>query len=270
MLNPIIRRWALRVGTVGALLFLLGCSSSKPYTLVAQLPPVSQQSRMVAATIDVHSSQCSVRIVTLDSIKPWTPLCLVMKDQSTYKRFSIGGQEVDFGAVDSSFKVLGGKLPTMPANAVTLVTKTTAGRNIAATTSTIANSAATPESLTFPTVWNMMPYPGHVVLQGQNSGFMVTNATLTINGSKGVLDVAYKVGRAPLHIECSVIADLKGGLTLMFNPTDLNTLSPGAQYYIPMSSEGAGISGNIWDSIGFDTWTPSLPPRWIAASNSSD
>ncbi|MGH8378011.1 MAG: hypothetical protein ACRER7_03565 [Gammaproteobacteria bacterium] len=252
------------------MLFLFGCSSSKPYTLVAPLPPVSQQSRMVAATIDVNNYQCNVRIVTLDSVKPWTPLCLVMKDQSTYKRFTIGGKEVDIGAVDNNFKVLSSDLPVMPASAAATSHNPAASGNTAPVASSFANTAATAGSPAFPTVWNMEPYPGQVVLQGQNTGFMVTNATLTINGSKGILDVTYKVGRAPLHIECTVVANHKGDFTLMFNPTELATLSPSARYYIPMNSEGAGISGNIWDSTGFDTWTPSLPPRWIAVSNSSD
>ena len=48
---------------------------------------------------------------------------------------------------------------------------------------------------------------------------MVTNVTLTINGSKGILDVTGKLGRTPLQIECTVIANHIGNFTLMFNPT---------------------------------------------------
>ncbi len=270
MLNFVIRRWTLRVGIIGAMLILFGCSTSKPYTLVAQLSPASQQSRMVAATIDVEGSVCIVRIVTLDSVKPWTPFCLVMKDQPTYKRFTIGGREVDFGAVGSGFKVLSGTLPSLPANAAAAVTKTAATGNSTTKAAPFANTTATGSNPTFPTAWNMAPYPGHVVLQGQNPGYMVTKATLTINGSQGILDVAYKVSRAPLQLECTVVANQKGDFTLMFNPTDLAKLSASAHYNIPMSSEGVGISGNIWDSTGFDTWTPNLPPRWVATSYSSN
>ncbi|MHB8404247.1 MAG: hypothetical protein ACYDCJ_02385 [Gammaproteobacteria bacterium] len=253
MLKFAVDRWIAGVCAVGATLALFGCSSSKPYTLVAQLQSLSQQGRIVAATIDVVGDSCSVRIMLLDSLKAWTPLCFVKQDQTTYKSLLIGGQEVDFGAVGTSFKVLSTTMPTLPASAL--------------------SNSATPSGGSgagFPSQWNQSPYPGHVKLEGQNSGFMVTKATLTINGSQGILNVIYKVGYAPLHLECTVLANQRGDFTLMFNPTKLAKLSAGAHYDIPLSSEGSSISGNIWDSRGFDTWTPSLPPQWTAASYSSN
>jgi len=264
MLNWAVYRWSTRICAAGAILMLFGCSSSKPYTLVAQLPLLSQQTGIVAATIDVNGLACNVRIVILNSPKAWTPVCFVKKDQTTYKSLLIASQEVDFGAVGSGFQVLSTTLPTLPAPSNSAPGANTAkGANFAPAS---PNSAGTG----FPSEWSQSPYPGHVVLQGQNSGYLVTNATLTINGSQGILDVTYKTGYAPLHLECTVSADQRGDFTLMFNPTELAKLSPGANYNIPLSSESSSISGNIWDSRGFDTWTPSLPPQWVAASFSSD
>lgn len=253
MLKFDVCRWIAGVSAVGTMLVLIGCSSSKPYTLVAQLQPLFQQARIVAATIDVTGDSCSARIMLLNSLKAWKPLCFVKKDQTTYKSFLIGGQEVDFGAVGNSFQVLSTTVPTPPA---------LASPNSAA--SSVDSGSG------FPRQWNESPYPGHAVLEGQNSGFMVTKAILSINGSQGVLDVTYKVGYAPLHLECTVLASQHGDFTLIFNPTELTKLWAGAHYDIPLTSEGSSISGNIWDSRGFDTWTPSLPPQWIATSYSSD
>ncbi|MGA9854065.1 MAG: hypothetical protein WBR29_02160 [Gammaproteobacteria bacterium] len=205
-----------------------------------------------------------MRFVFVDSVKAWAPICFVKQDQPNFKSFMIANQQVDLGTVGDGFQVLNSTAPTLPAPS--------ASTSVATTGKGINNPPASPNSVdsSFPDQWSQSSYPGHVVLQGQNSGYLVTKATLTVNGSQGILDVAYKTGYAPLHIECTVLANQHGDFTLIFNPTELNKLSPGASYNIPMSSENTSISGNIWDSRGFDTWTPSLPPQWVAASYSSD
>ncbi|MGA9852773.1 MAG: hypothetical protein WBR15_07570 [Gammaproteobacteria bacterium] len=268
MLNTSVYRWIASGYTLGAVLMLFGCSSSKPYTLVAQLPALSQQSRIVAATIDVEDYVCNVRIVTLDSTKAWTPLCFVKKNQPQFKSLTIAGREVDFGPAPSGgFNVLSMPLPSLPAStsnaaAVTMVTNTSNPMPAAGATTT-----AIP---TFPTQWNLMPYPGHAKLQGQNTGFLVTSAVLTITGSQGMLDITYKTSYAPLHLACTVTTNQKGDFTLIFNPTESVRISQGGDYTILLTSEGQSISGNIWDSHGFASWTPSLPPQWSAVSYSSD
>ncbi|MHB8424349.1 MAG: hypothetical protein ACYDB9_04215 [Gammaproteobacteria bacterium] len=277
MLSRAAFRWMARGCAAGAVLVLFGCSSSsKPYTLVAQLPPLSQQARIVAATIDVQGSICNVRIVTLDASKAWRPVCLVNKDQPTYKSLTIGGQEVDFGAVGNGFKVLSATLPTLPglaSSAASAATGAAAAKVKAATATQAPAAASSPVAQvaapSFPEQWNLSPYPGHVKLQGQNRGFLVTSAILTINGSEGTLDVTYKTSYKPLHLKCTVIANQKGNFTLLFNPSKSVNLTGGGNYSVLLSSEGESISGNIWDSHGFDTWTPSLPPQWVAVSYSS-
>jgi hypothetical protein len=251
-----------RACSVAAVLFLFGCSSSKPYTLVAQLPPFSQQSQIIAATIDVANGSCFVRIMTGESGEVWKPVCFVKKNQPTYKSLLIASQEVDFGAVGSSFQVLSTTVPMVPGNS------NPGERAVSSAPNSTTPATATGPS--FPSQWNESPYPGHVVLQGQNSGYIVTKATLTIDGSQGTLDVAYKTGYAPLHLECSVTANQRGDFTLLFNPGELARISPGANYNITLSSESSSLSGNIWDSRGFDTWTPSLSAQWVAASYSSN
>ncbi len=278
MLSRAAFRWMARGCAASAVLILFGCSSSpKPYALVAQLPPLSQQARIVAATIDVRGPVCSVRIVTLDAARAWAPVCLVQKDQPTYKSFSIGGQKVDFGAVGNGFKVLSSTLPTLPAPLSSAASAATGAAAVKAKTAT-ATQAPTATSAPvaqvaapgFPEQWNLSPYPGHIKLQGQNRGFLVTSAVLTIHGSMGILDVTYKTSYKPLHLKCTVIANQKGDFTLLFNPSKSVNLTGGGNYNVLLSSEGESISGNIWDSHGFDTWTPSLPPQWVAVSYSSD
>jgi hypothetical protein len=248
----------------GALLMLIGCSSSKPYTLVAQLPSISDQTRVLAATIDVNGVSCNVRFILVDSPKAWTPICFVKQDHPNFKSFLIANQQVDLGSVGDGLQVLNSSVPTLP--------PPTASTSSAAARKDSKKIPAPPgyTDSSFPSQWSQASYPGHVVLQGQNTGYLVTKATLTVSGSEGTLDVTYKTGYAPLHVECTVLANQHGDFTLIFNPTELNKLSPGASYNIPMTSENTSISGNIWDSRGFDTWTPSLPPQWVAASYSAD
>lgn len=259
MTKSALYRWTAPVCILGAVLALTGCysSSSTPYTLVAQLGAISPQAPIVAATIDVNGPSCAVRIVTLNSVKAWTPVCFVTKDQPTYKSFSIGSQHVDFGAVGGSFKVLSTTMATLPAPA--------------STATTAPNAAVGPA---FPDTWNLTPYPGHVKLQGQNTGFMVTSAILHINGSQGMLDVTFKTSYLPLHLDCTVTTNDKGDYTLLFNPAALLKITSNENsipsYNIVLSSEGQSLAGNIWDSRGFDTWTPSLPPQWAAVPNSSN
>ena len=264
MSNSAIYRQFTIICALGAILLLIGCSSPKPYTLVARLPSGPQQARVLAATIDVNGLACNVRIMMLDSPKAWTPICFVKQDHLNFKSFLIANQQVDLGTVGDRFQVLNSMVPTLPAPMASTSTATARkGINIPSASPNSADSG-------FPNEWRQSSYPGHVVLNGQNTGYLVTKATLTINGSQGILDVTYKTGFAPMHIECSVLANQHGDLTLIFNPTALNKISPGASYNIPLSSESSSISGNIWDSRGFDTWTPSLPPQWVAASFSSD
>ncbi len=258
-----IRHYIFRNCAIGALFFLLGCSSSnKPYTLAAQLPSGNQQTRVLTATIDVKSGTCTVHVVLLDTSKVWVPLCFVRTDHPNFKSFLIANQQVDFGAVGDGFQVLNNQLPALPEPSDT-GSETGRGEHNKKDT----ELPKYPEA-SFPVQWSQSVYPGQVVLQGQNTGYMVTNATLTINESQGTLDVDYKTGYKPLHLECTVLANQHGDYNLIFNPIELNKAVPGANFNIHMVSEGPSISGNIWDSSGFDTWTPSLPPRWVAASAS--
>ncbi len=263
MLNCAICRRTIRTCAVGVMLLLFGCSSSKPYTLVAQLSSGSQPQRVLAATIDINDLACNVRIMLVDSPKAWAPICFVKQDHPNFKSFLIANQQVDLGTVGDGFQVLSSLVPTLPAAAVS-ASKATASKGITV-------PLASPNSVDsgFPNQWSQSTYPGHVVLQGQNTGYLVTQAILTVNGSQGMLDVDYKTGFAPLHLECTVLANQHGDFTLIFNPAMLNNLSPGANYNISLTSESTGISGNIWDSRGFDTWTPSLSPQWVAASSSN-
>lgn len=249
---------------------LIGCAPSssstgqQAYTLTAQLPTLFQQTRIVAANIDVNGLACSVRIVTLDSTKSWAPVCLVKQDQPTFKSFSIAGKQVDFGAVGDSFRVLQSTFTTLPTpvDAATTATKPAVGGTV---DTTVAPAAQGP--LTLPQTWKLVPYAGQHTLRGQNTGFMVTKAILTINGSLGTLAVNYKNTYAPLHLECTVTTNNKGDFTLLFNPVQLAKITGAGGYSIHLISEGQALSGNIWDSRGFDTWQPSLPPQWIGISN---
>jgi hypothetical protein len=262
MPNYAINRGIIQTCVIGAMLLLFGCSSSKPYSLVAQIPSGSQSPRVLAATIDIDGLACNVRVMMVDTPKAWAPICFVKQDHPNFKSFLIANQQVDIGTVGDGFQVLNSTVLRLPApQPNTSTTTTSRGSNNSPASTNNADS-------NFPDEWSQSSYPGHEVLQGQNTGYLVTKATLTINGSQGILDVTYKTGYAPLHIECTVLANQHGDFTLIFNPAELNKLSPGANYNISLTSENAGLSGNIWDSRGFDTWTPSLSPQWVAASSS--
>lgn len=264
--------WTAFILVIGALIGLSACAPStstgqSAYTLTAQLPSLFQQTRIVAANIDVNGLSCSVHIVTLDSTKAWAPVCLVKQDQPTFKSFSIAGQQVDFGAVGDTYRILQSGLTILPTpvDAATTAAKPAAGSSI---DTTVAPAAQGP--LTLPQTWNLIPYAGQHTLRGQNTGFMVTSAMLTINGSLGMLAVSYKNTYAPLHLQCTVTANKKGDYTLLFNPMDLAKINGAGGYTIQLISEGQAISGNIWDSRGFDTWQPNLPPQWVLVSNSAN
>ena len=263
-------RWLALTAVIGVLSVLYACTPSsstsgqQSFTLSAQLPTLFQQTRIVAADIDVNGLACSVRVVTLDSAKPWTPVCLVTKNQAHFKSFSIGGQQVDFGAVGNVYKVLETTLTTLP---TPVDAASTAAKPVVSGTvdTTVAPAAQGP--LTLPQTWKLLPYAGQRTLRGQNTGFMVTSAMLTINGSQGTLAVTYKNTYAPLHLQCTVTTNHKGDYHLRFNPMQLAKITGAGGYNIQLISEGQAISGNIWDSRGFDSWQPNLPPQWIAVSN---
>jgi hypothetical protein len=256
-------------------LLLAGCTSSKPYTLVAQLLPLSQ-GRIVAATIDVNGSGCVVRVMIAGSAQAWSPVCIVRKDQSGFKSFMIGATQVDFGAVANGFKVLSATPPTVPTPSAATA-KIPAAASIkpasAAATATAQAAPATPDNsapISFPDQWSLSPYPGNVKLQGQNLGFLITSATLDIHGSQGMLDVTFKASYSPLHLACTVISNAHGDFNLVFHPAEASKLTGGGNYNVQLVSEGSSISGNVWDSHGFDSWTPGLPPQWVATAVSSD
>lgn len=261
------------VGLCAALLLSAGCASSKPYTLIAQLSSLSQ-GRIVAATIDVDGGACHVRVMIATSIKPWTPVCTVLKDQSGFKSFSVAGTQVDFGAVANGFKVLSATLPALPAAASTAAPAPatakpgTKAQSPAAAQASVA--VAPVEAATFPDEWSLAPYTGHLTLQGQNLGFLITSATLQVHGSEGLLDVTFKASYSPLHLDCTVTTNAHGDFSLIFNPAEVSKLTGGGNYSIQLVSEGTSITGNVWDSHGFDSWTPSLPPQWVATAVSSD
>ncbi|MGH8372995.1 MAG: hypothetical protein ACRETO_09695 [Gammaproteobacteria bacterium] len=262
--------WA---GLCAALLLSSGCSSSKSYTLVAQLLPLSQ-GRVVAATIDVNGAACTVRVMLAGTSKAWSPVCIINKDQSGFKSFTIDGTKVDFGAVANGFKVLSATLPTLPVPSAATATAPAAAATkpgSAAPTppapQTVADTSTPPA---FPDQWSLSPYPGNVKLQGQNLGFLITSATLDIQGSRGVLDVTFKASYSPLHLVCTVISNAHGDFNLVFSPAQTSKLTGGGNYNVQLVSEGSSISGNVWDSHGFDSWTPGLPPQWVATAVSSN
>lgn len=272
MSKPFAYLWAARITAVAAAVVLSACAPSSStgtsdYTLTAQLPALFQHTRIVAAHIDVNGLACSVRIVTLDSTKAWTPVCLVKQDQPTFKSFSIAGQQVEFGAVGNTFRVLQSGLTSLPTpvESAASAAKPAVGGSV---DTTIAPAALGP--LTLPQTWELVPYAGQHTLRGQNNGFMITSATLTINGSQGTLAVTYKNTYAPLHLQCTVTANKKGDYTLLFNPMDLAKITGSGGYTIQLISEGQALSGNIWDSRGFDSWQPNLPPQWILVSSASN
>ena len=266
-------RWVVCAGAVGAALSLSACSSGKPYALVAELPSADH---VVVATINVANGNCDVRIASLDWNNFYTPTCKVLKDQSGFKSFSIGGTQMDFGAVDAGFKVLGTppKLPGVEAAAApaagTKAVVAAKPATAAPAAGTAAPAAVIAAGEDFPTQWTVQPDPGQAHLVGQNPGFLLTSNKLTLSGGSCILDVTFKATYKPLHMPCIVTADIKGNFRIVFNPRTTGVLSSGGSYDVTMASEGSGISGVIWDSHGFDDWTPSLPPQWTVSSTDSD
>ena len=270
MISRALVRWILCAGAVGAALSLSACSSGKPYALVADL---ASTDHVVIATINVANGNCTVRIASLDWNDFYTPSCKVLKDQSGFKSFSINGAQVDFGAVDAGFKVLGTP-PKLPAAEAVAAPAATTGK-VAATAptkpatpapaaSTAPAAAAAGED--FPSQWTVQPDPGQIHLVGQNPGFLLTSNKLMVTGGACMLDVTFKATYKPLHMPCIVTANAHGDFRMVFNPRTTATLSSGGNYDVSMVSEGSGISGVIWDSHGFDSWTPSLPPQWTQSS----
>ena len=268
MISRALVRWTLCAGAVGAALALSACSSGKPYALVADLPSTDH---VVVATINVNDGNCTVRIASLDWNDFYTPSCKVLKDQSGFKSYSINGTQIDFGAVDAGFKVLGTppKLPGVQAAAAPAAATGKAAAPAAATPAPAAGTAAVaaaPAGEAFPTQWTVQPDPGQIHMVGQNPGFLLTSNKLMVTGGACMLDVTFKATYKPLHMPCIVTADIKGNFRIVFNPRTTGVLSAGGNYDVTMVSEGSGISGVIWDSHGFDDWTPSLPPQWTVSS----
>ena len=271
MTSRAIVHWVVRAGAVGALLLLFGCSSSKPYSLVASLPATDH---VVIGTINVHDGHCEVRFASLDWADFYAPSCEVLKDQSAFKSFKIGGTQIDFGAVDNGFKVLS-VAPKLPgANVAAAPAAATGAKAAAAPAKTTAPAPSTAAAVAtaagedFPTQWTVTPYPGVLNLAGQNPGYLLASNKLVIQGADAMLDVTFKAAYKPLHLGAIVAANDHGDFRLVFNPHVTASLTSGGNYDVELVSEGAGISGNIWDSHGFDSWTPSLPPTWGVLSDS--
>ncbi|MGE5624003.1 MAG: hypothetical protein ACM3ZT_00465 [Bacillota bacterium] len=263
-----IVQWIVRAGAVGALLLLFGCSSGKPYSLVASLPSTDH---VVIGTINVHDGQCDVHFASLDWADFYAPACKVLKDQSGFKSFNIGGTEIQFGAVDNGFKVLNAA-PKLPAPNVSAAPAAGTGKAAAAATKAPAPSTAAVASATgedFPVQWIVAPYPGDANLAGQNPGYLLSSNKLTIQGGSAELNVTFKAAYKPLHLFAIVSSNDHGDFRLVFNPHVTSSLTSGGNYDVELVSEGTGISGNIWDSHGFDSWTPSLPPTWAVLSDES-
>jgi len=293
-----IVRWIARCGAASVLVVLFGCSSgsNKAYTLMAQLPPTSKQQLIMMATIDVEGSACNVTVMTWSTNKPWTPSCTVNQDQPTHKNFTIDGQQVDLVAVGDGFKVSDAISLTVPlpassaASAATANMATTAkvdtkskskGKSKDKTATSLMTSKAKGNATTaapasasvvtaasavagqaFPIQWNLSLFPGHEKLVAQNLGYLVKSAGISIDGSACELDVTFKVRYPPYHLSCTVTTNKRGDYTLLFNPFSVATAALSPTNSILLTSEGASISGIIWDSHGFDSWTPSVPPSW--------
>jgi len=302
MLNSIFR-WVARCGAAtSVLLVLFGCSSSsnKAYTLMAQLPPASKQQLIMMATIDVEGSTCNVTVMTWSPNKPWTPSCTVNQDQPTHKNFTINGQPVDIVAVSDGFKVSNAVSLTVPLPASTAAPATTAtvaetakidsqtkansapaaslvvtkAKGSATTTApasaSVAAAVTTVPGQAFPTLWNLALFPGHEKLVAQNLGYLVKSAGINIDGSACELDVVFKVRYPPYHLDCAVTTNKRGDFTLLFNPFKVATAASSGTNSILLTSEGPSISGVIWDSHGFDSWTPSVPPSWRVRTKSDN
>jgi|GEM_PF-2861278 len=262
--------WIVRAGALGALLTLFGCSSGKPYALVAQLPA---NDHLVIGAITVNNGQCTAEFASLDWADFYKPACEVLKDQSGFKSFKIGGTQIDFGAVDNGFKVLT-TAPKLPAPNVSAApaggTAVAAAPAKAATPAPAASTAAPAGGVgeDFPAQWAVAPHPGNNHLAGQAPGYLLATDNLMIQGGDATLDVTFKTpAYKPLHMFAIVTADEKGNFRLVFNPHLTGTLTAGGNYDVQLVSEGEGISGTVWDSHGFDSWTPSLPATWAVKSD---
>jgi hypothetical protein len=269
MISRALVRWIVSAGAVCAALAMSACSSGKPYALVADL---QSGDHLVAATINVVNGNCTVQMASMDWNNFYNPTCKILKDQSGFKSFSISGNQVDFGAVDAGFKVLGTppKLPAAEAAgapaAGTKAAVAAAKPAAAPAAGTGAVAAATASGEDFPSQWTVQPDPGQVHLVGQNPGFLLTSNKIMVSDGACILDVTFKATYKPLHMPCIITANDHGDYHIVFNPRTTGVLSSGGNYDISMVSEGSGISGVIWDSHGFDSWTPSLPPQWTQSS----
>jgi hypothetical protein len=285
MLNSIYR-WITFCGVACTLSIIWGCSSSgnSGYTLIAQLPPNSKQQLIMMAAIDVEGSTCNVTVMTWSPNKPWTPTCTVNQDTATHKNFTIDGQQVDLVGVADGFKLSNATTLTVPLPASSAAPATTAKIATAAqaanmkkpkeqktkvamaTTAPAAASSAKAENIItgqpFPTQWTMALFPGHKKLVAQNLGYLVKSAEIDIDGSACKLNVVFKVRYPPYHLDCTATTNKRGDYTLLFSPFSVATAASSATNSILLASEGASISGVIWDSHGFDSWTPSVPPSW--------
>lgn len=270
MISRVMTHWTVRAGALAALLLLFGCSSGKPYALVAQLPA---NDHLVVAAITVNNGQCTAEFASLDWADFYKPSCKVVKDQSGFKSFNINGTEIQFGGVDNGFKTLttppklpGADVAAAPAASTAPGAKPAAAPAAAATASAAAPAAGAPGE-DFPSQWAVAPYPGDMHLAGQAPGYLLATDNLVVQGGNATLDVTFKTpAYKPLHMFAIVTADEKGDFRLVFSPHVTGSLTAGGTYDVSMVSEGEGISGTVWDSHGFDSWTPSLPTTWAVKS----
>jgi hypothetical protein len=280
MLNSIVRR--ITLGSISfIMLALIGCSSSpKGYTLLAELPPNSKDQLIMLAAIDVEGTKCTVTALTWSTDNPWSPSCVVNQDEPTHKNFTIGGQQVDLIGSANEFKVSNQISLMVPLPATAAPTTKTAVAAVIAKAETHPKSKETkaptgaPASATsgatvavtpgqaFPTQWKIALFPGHKQLVAQNLGYMVKSAAIDINGTDCKLNVVFKVRYPPYNLDCVVTTNTRGDLNLLFSPFIIANAAKSATNSILLVSEGESISGIIWDSHGFDSWTPSVPPSW--------
>jgi len=288
MLNSIIRLISL-YGMAAIMLVLIGCSSSpKGYTLLAELPPNSKDQLIMMAAIDVEGAACNVTVLTWSTDNPWTPPCTVNQDQPTHKNFTIAGQQVDLVGVADGFKVSNQVSLMVPlpataaptsktavaaaiakADANTRPKETKASTTAPASATSNATAVAKPGQV-FPTQWKMALFSGHKQLVAQNLGYMVKSAAIDINGSACKVSVVFKVRYPPYNLDCMVTTNKRGDLNLLFSPFIVANAAKSATNSILLVSEGESISGIIWDSHGFDSWTPSVPPSWRLRSKSDE
>ena len=266
MISRVMTHWTVRACALGATLLLFGCSSGKPYALVAQLPA---NDHLVIGAITVSDGQCTAEFASLDWADFYKPSCKVVKDQSGFKSFNINGTEIQFGAVDNGFKLLT-TAPKLPAPNVVAAPAASTGAKPAAApaASTAAAPAAAANGEDFPGQWVVAPYPGRMHLAGQAPGYLLASNDLVIQGGDATLDVTFKTpAYKPLHMFAIVTSDEKGDFRLVFNPHLTASLTAGGNYDVSLISEGEGISGTVWDSHGFDSWSPSLPTTWAVKSD---